>query len=120
MKQRMGLLLALKYLTIENVCFKHPYSLLPDELKPVISCDILNFPPVVYSYLLQFLCCYHLQDKRGKRSGLQALLLSIQERYLIFPRGDVWNTIKKSLKVLISLIEHDKVFKTRQSMVLSR
>ncbi|CAG2218920.1 unnamed protein product [Mytilus edulis] len=67
MKQILGLLLALKHLLIEYVCFRHPFYLLPNELMSLITDVMLHFPPVVYSYVLQFLCCYHLDDKRGKK-----------------------------------------------------
>ncbi|CAC5418864.1 unnamed protein product [Mytilus coruscus] len=84
-KHRCGLLLAIKHLVIENVCFRHPCCLLPDELIPVITGESLIFPLVVYSYLLQFLCCYQLRDNRGKQKALHDLELTINKRCFISP-----------------------------------
>ncbi|CAC5418865.1 unnamed protein product [Mytilus coruscus] len=92
-KQRFGLLLAFKHLIVEDVCFRHPFCLLPDELIPLITGYSLYFSPVVYSYLLQFLCCYHLGDYRGKHKALYDFELTIGERLFMFPSLDIVRTM---------------------------
>ncbi|CAC5418861.1 unnamed protein product [Mytilus coruscus] len=74
------------------------------ELKPLITDDSLPFPPVVYSYLLQFLCCYHLGDYIGKLNALHDLELTIRERYFVFANDDILLIVNKSLAMVKSLI----------------
>ncbi|XP_071142027.1 uncharacterized protein [Mytilus edulis] len=106
MKQRLGLLLAFKHLVIEDVCFQHPFYLLPNELISLVTCEHprLIFPPVVYAYLLQFLCYYHLDDCRGKHNALHNLELTIREQFLIFPSKSMLNRVNESLNLVKSLI----------------
>lgn len=83
MKHRYGLLLAMKHFVIKDVWFRNPYCFLPDELKPLIAQGNILIPPVVYSYLLRFLCVPHLGDNRGKQISMHDLELTIRERYFI-------------------------------------
>lgn len=53
---------------------------LPNEMVPLIVGESLHIPPVVFLYLLQFLCCYHLEDYRGKHNALDNLELTINDR----------------------------------------
>ncbi|VDI08166.1 Hypothetical predicted protein [Mytilus galloprovincialis] len=100
MNQSQGLLHSFKYLIIENVLFQYPFCLLPNELIALINGESLQIPPVVYSYLLQFLCCYHLGDSRGKHNALYNLELTIRKRYFIIPNKIIFKTVYKSLDIV--------------------
>ncbi|CAC5418867.1 unnamed protein product [Mytilus coruscus] len=104
MQQKWGLLHAFKYLMIENVCFQYPFCLLPNELISLITGERLRFPPVVYSFLLQLLCCHHLSDYRGKHNALDNLELTIRKRYFIFPNKKIFRIVYKSLEIVRALI----------------
>ncbi|VDI59937.1 Hypothetical predicted protein [Mytilus galloprovincialis] len=104
MEKKWGLLHAFKYLMIDNVGFHYPFCLLPNELISLISCKPLIFPPVVYSYLLQFLCCHRLQDYIGKLNALQNLELTRRERYLIYPNEHILKIVDQSLEIVRALI----------------
>lgn len=103
-KHKYGLLLAIKHMTIVDVFFKHPFYLLPDELKPSIFHQIFIIPPVVYSYLLQFLCYHHLGNYRGKQNALHDLDLTISERYFILDNGRILKTVNASLDIVNALL----------------
>ncbi|VDI83801.1 Hypothetical predicted protein [Mytilus galloprovincialis] len=104
MKHRCGLLLAIKHLIIDDASFRHPFSLLPDELMPLIVELNLLFPPVVYLCLLQFLCCHHLGDKRGKQNSLHGLELTIREQYFILHNDETLITIYAILDIVKALL----------------
>ncbi|VDI81736.1 Hypothetical predicted protein [Mytilus galloprovincialis] len=104
MKQQNGLLPAMKHLIVQNVCFKPPYCLLPDELIPLIIEDTFFIPPVVYSYLLQFLCCHHLGDYKGKHNALHKLELTTIERYFIIENVSTARIILASLYLVNELL----------------
>ncbi|XP_071142022.1 uncharacterized protein [Mytilus edulis] len=104
MKQKWGLLYAFKYLMIDAVAFQYPFYLLPDELKSLIVGKYFCIPPVVYSYLLQFLCFYQLGNNRGKHDALHDLELTVRNQYLIRPDKFTLRNIYKSLEIVRSLI----------------
>ncbi|VDI01961.1 Hypothetical predicted protein [Mytilus galloprovincialis] len=103
-KHRYGLLNAMKYLIIYTVSFRTPFCLLPDELKPFIAKQRLSFPPVVFSYLLQFLCFYQLGDDRGKHNALHDLELTIRKRFFIFPNRANLRKVHKCLEIVRALL----------------
>ncbi|VDI01962.1 Hypothetical predicted protein [Mytilus galloprovincialis] len=103
-KQKWGLLYAFKYLMIEPVRFRYPFYLLPHELKPLKVDEYCSIPPVVYSYLLQFLCCHQLGYNRGKHDALHDLELTVRNQYLIMPIKFTFRNIYKSLEIVRSLI----------------
>ncbi|VDI59936.1 Hypothetical predicted protein [Mytilus galloprovincialis] len=71
MKQKCGLINALKHLVIDNVYFRYPYSLLPDELGHFkFDREVIPISPDEYSYFLQILCCVQLGDDRGAQNAL--------------------------------------------------
>ncbi|XP_063400192.1 uncharacterized protein LOC134684813 [Mytilus trossulus] len=104
MKQRLGLALAFKHLVIEDVWFQYPFDLLPDELIPLVVNENLPIPPVVYSYLLQFLCCHYLGDKGGKHSTLHDLKLTIKERYFIWEDDYTLKTLTQIFEIVKALL----------------
>ncbi|CAC5373472.1 unnamed protein product [Mytilus coruscus] len=104
MKHRYGLLLAIKHLLIEHVYFRYPFCLLPDELIPLIVKKNLLIPPVVYSYLLQFLCFHHLADYKGKQNALHDLELTIRERYFILDNVTTSRLVHVSLDIVKTLL----------------
>lgn len=93
MTENWWLLHAFKYLFIDNVCFQYPFCLLPYEIISLITDESLYFPPFVYSYLLQCLCCYHLGDVRGKQNALHDLELTIKEGYFIVEQEIILKTV---------------------------
>ncbi|CAG2192459.1 unnamed protein product [Mytilus edulis] len=104
MKQRLGLLLAFKHLIIEDALFQYPFYLLPDELIPLVVKEHLSIPPVVYSYLLQFLCCHYLGDKRGKHTTLHDLGLTIKERYFMWEDYITLKTLTQICEIVKALL----------------
>lgn len=80
MKKTLGLMHTFKYLMIGNSCFQYPLCL----SRTLINGESLHIPPVVYSYRLQFLCFYHLEDHRGKHNALDNIDLTINDRFLNF------------------------------------
>ncbi|XP_063398382.1 uncharacterized protein LOC134683185 [Mytilus trossulus] len=104
MKQRLGFSLAFKHLVIEDVRFQYPFYLLPDELIPLVVNENLSIPPVVYSYLLQFLCCHYLGDKRGKHSTLHDLGLTIKERYFIWEDDETLKKLTQIVEIVKTLL----------------
>ncbi|CAG2198219.1 unnamed protein product [Mytilus edulis] len=96
-KQKWGLLYAFKYLMIDGVEFLKPFYLLPHELKPLIVDEYCSIPPVVYSYVLKFLCCHQLGYNRGKHDALHDLELTIRNQYLILPIQFTFRNIYKCL-----------------------
>ncbi|XP_071142019.1 uncharacterized protein [Mytilus edulis] len=101
--QRFGLLITWKYLIINPLMFRSPFSLLPNKLRPLIESDRIDFPPVVYSYVLLFLCYHHIRDFRGKISALWDLELTVKERYLVFPGARMLKTANKCLHIAKAL-----------------
>ncbi|XP_071143436.1 uncharacterized protein [Mytilus edulis] len=105
MEKKWGLLHAFKYLMIDNVWFQVTFYLLPDELTSLITDKLhLPIPPVVYSYLLQFLCYHHLADYRGTHKALHNLELTIRERYLIFSNKLIFGIVHNSLGIVRALL----------------
>lgn len=86
LKHRYGVLLGMKHLFIDYVGFRHPFSLLPDELMPLIVKQSLNIPPDVYSYLLQLLCSHYmyLGDYRGNIT--RCIILNLQSEKILYSR----------------------------------
>lgn len=115
-ENQMWFLLAMKHLIIENVCFQFPFSLLPDELKPLIDRYFICIPPVVYLYLLQFLCFYHLGDNRGKNNALHDLELTVKEQYFIVNNVTMLGIVHSSLHIVKALLWYQlRIYlKTRQ------
>lgn len=103
MKERLGLLMTFKYLIISFLNFRNPFCLLPNELKPLIDCHRIDFPLVVYSYVLSFLCYHHIGDYRGKLNTLCDLELKVKERYFVFPSNVFLNTANKCLDIAKAL-----------------
>lgn len=104
MKHRCELLLAMKHLIIENLYFRYQFCLLPEELIPLIVEERLLIPPVVYSYLQQFLCCHHLGNYTGKQNGLHDLELTIREQYFILDNILTLRIVHASLDIVKALL----------------
>ncbi|CAC5418863.1 unnamed protein product [Mytilus coruscus] len=103
MKQRFGLLITFKYLIIGFLNFKNPFGLLPNELKSLIRGNRIDFPPVVYSYVLSCLCYHHMRDYRKKLNALSDLELTVKERYFVFPSAILLKTAKECLDIAKAL-----------------
>lgn len=60
-------------------------------------------PPVVYCYVLSFLCYHHISDYKGKLNALCDLELTVMERHFVFPSIVLLKTAKKCLNIAKSL-----------------
>ncbi|VDI01960.1 Hypothetical predicted protein [Mytilus galloprovincialis] len=97
MKQRFGLLITFKYLITNFLNFRKPFGLLPNELKPLIRGNRIDFPPVVYANVLSFLCYHHMRDYRKKLNALSDLELTVKERYFVLKTANECLDIAKAL-----------------------
>lgn len=103
MKTRFELLLAMKHMIIEYVCFQHPCCLLPEQLKP-LKVNFCFSPPVVYLYLLQFLSWHHLGNYREKQIALHNLKLTIIKENFIMSNISNLRRVHASLDIVNALL----------------
>jgi tetratricopeptide (TPR) repeat protein len=81
--QSLGITNILKLLRVSVVMFKPQSTLIPEELELEVVSGTHFLPPVVYSYFLQFLCHFHLNNVNQCYNSLKNLQLTISEDFFI-------------------------------------
>ncbi|XP_071143766.1 uncharacterized protein [Mytilus edulis] len=69
-------------LTIATAChvnYRPNSSLIPEELKLEVKCNLMNILPNAMCYCLRFLCNHHLGDTSNRQQTLRDLYIAVQE-----------------------------------------